>query len=470
MPDYNNTYLKEISGDIALTKKSFNDLQKEFRSLNSETDQLIKSISKIKLSSNAKVEDSSNKENEDKEAISNIENVEYINNKIKVLDEALLTDRLAIKDTLYKSITSSNDKISKSSNDSLGNLSSSLKLAETEINNLEVATDKSNTKINSMFNALEINASSLSKTFGSISNSVMSIVQDNWNANIKDLSEYDNAIEESKNKQIEALEALEEKYKESNEIEKELYIEKLNEEYERAIEANDMLSTNAIENRLKELTEGSEIDNKEAALKKKKEEEEKKVLAQTNYDISVAEYNKAKAEHDNEIALAEVKKNKAIADATLGLANATIQAAIMPLTAGASGGIIGFTAGAIMAGAALTAVASAVSGITNATQSLDAVKANPPTPPAPPQFAYGTGGYTLREGESAIVGEMGREIVRNKGGDLEVISTERTKEISNSNSININNFIVEVKEFINADQVIDILNELKSRNFKYALQ
>ncbi len=470
MSDYYNKHLKEISTDIALTKKSFNDIQKEFRSLNSETDKLIKSISNIKSASSSKVKDSNDSENEGIEEVSNTDNIEYINNEIKLLDETLLKDRLAMQDTLSKSITSSNDEISKSSNNSLGNLSSSLKLVETEITNLEVATDSSNTKINSMFDALDKNARNLSGAFGSISNSIMSIVKDNWSANITDLSEYDNAIEESKNKQIEALKELEEKYKENNDIEKELYIEKLNEEYERSIEANDMLSANAIENRLKELTEGTEIDNKETALKKKQEEEKKKILAQTNYDISVAEYNKAKAEHDNEIALAEVKKNKAIADATLGLANATIQAAVMPLTAGASGGIIGFTTGAIMAGTALTAVASAVSGISNATQNLDSIKANAPTPPASPKFAYGTSGYTLREGESAIVGEMGHEIVRNKGGDLEVISTERTKEISSPNGININNFIVEVKELVNADQVIDILNELKSRNFKYALQ
>lgn len=468
----NNTYSKEISNDITLIKNSFGSLQKESKNLSLEFQSIAKNISEVKPYLNAKVETNTQGIGEyesEYKGVSSSDSVANTNNQIKVLDEILLADRLNIQDTLYKSITSSNDEISKSSMNSLGNLTSSLSNVGAEISNLGVATSKSNTEINLMLNGLKENAKNLGASFGSISNSIMSIVQSNWSANIEDLSKYDEAIETSKNKQIEALEKLEEEHKEKNEIEKELYIEKLNEEYERSKEANDMLSANAIQRRIKDLKEETEVDKKEAELKKKQEKEKSRILAETNYNISIAEYNKAKAEYNNEVALAEVQKNKAIADATLGLANAAIQAAIMPLTSGATGGIIGFATGATMAGIALTAVASAVGGISSATQSFDAIKSNPPTPPTPPQFAYGTGGYSLREGESAIVGEVGREIVRNRGGDLEVISTERTKDMHNSGGISINNFIVEVKELVNTEQIIDILNELKGRNFKYAL-
>lgn len=311
---------------------------------------------------------------------------------------------------------------------------------------------------------------------------------------LEDLGKYDDAIEESYAAQEEALAAFEEERlaklaefdeasRMSEEVanavwneDKEMKLADMEEELQKSIESGDVLAQATLEKQIAEMTEErgnaaekDKIAEDRKALEKKLADEKAALEKKTNQDIAMAEYEKAAAEHRNQVATAEAEKNKAIADAGLAVAKAIVQGALGVAASFATGGPVGAGVGLAMVGGIIGAVAGGIGGIEGAAANLDAVKASAPSPPS---FAYGTGGYQLPEGGSAIVGERGPEVVSNRSGDLQVESTERTKnnDSGGGGSINIENIIIQVQELTSPEQVIDIMNNLKGRSMSYALQ
>lgn len=264
---------------------------------------------------------------------------------------------------------------------------------------------------------------------------------------LKDLSIYDKEIERLQKK----LDDFNKRKEEEDENSLENRLARLDEEIEYAKEIGDKMSEIALTNKKKELEK-----------EKKNADEEKNIQK----EIAMAEYNKQMAEYENNVKSAELEKNKAIADTGLQIAQSIANAAMMPLLPGwATLGPFGVAAAAISATANLTAAIGSISGIASAASNLDSIKSNPPTPPT---FAYGTSGYALQANEYAIVGEQGPEIVRQRaGGDLEVISTQRTKEHFNNNgagNMHINNVNIYVQTMPTRDEIYKAMNEYKQRN------
>ena len=177
----------------------------------------------------------------------------------------------------------------------------------------------------------------------------------------------------------------------------------------------------------------------------------------------MAEYNKAVASWQNEVKLAEQEKNKAIADGVISTAQGAVMGSLaFARSAVELGPIAGPIAGAALVAGILASVAGAVSSVQSASNALENVKASPPTPP---EFAYGTGGYALKNNQYAIVGEQGPEMVRQRaGGDLEVISTERTKSLGERAGMYIENVIFNVSQVLNENEIFEAMNNYKARN------
>ena len=137
---------------------------------------------------------------------------------------------------------------------------------------------------------------------------------------------------------------------------------------------------------------------------KKKLEEEKKAKEeekQLQYELAMAEYNKAVASWQNEVKLAGQEKNKAIADSVISTAQGAVMGSLaFARSAVELGPIAGPIAGAALVAGILASVAGAVSSVQSASNNLESVKASPPTPP---EFAYGTGGYALKNNQYAVV-------------------------------------------------------------------
>lgn len=91
---------------------------------------------------------------------------------------------------------------------------------------------------------------------------------------------------------------------------------------------------------------------------------------------------------------------------------------------------------------------------------MDAIKSNPPQAP---QFAFGTTGYTIPDGGSAIVGEMGAELVSNKSGRITVQSNAQLQE-QNFSKGDIWNVTINVEQALNPDEVYRLMNSYKARN------
>ncbi|PPS21703.1 hypothetical protein [Brachyspira murdochii] len=344
-----------------------------------------------------------------------------------------------------------------SSKDSFDEFSSSAAEAKTSIDNIE-------TSINSLDNSInKADIKSFSSEIKDSLSSISSIYKD-LSASFSDffhydLSSYDNAIEEAKNK----LQEFDDYQKELRENKKtqdaedyENYLSRLDEELELAIENKDAMSSEAIRIKQEELKKKQEKEKED--LQKEKEIEVQRELLEKQ--LAQAEYNKAYAEWDNEVKLAEMEKSKAIADAVLIPSLAIAQSALGVASSFAQGGPVGFAAGLVISATAISSAISAASGIVSSANALDSVKSNPPKAP---QFAFGTTGYIIPDGGSAIVGEMGAEIVTNKAGKIQVQSNAQLQERGFSKG-DIWNVTINVEQALNPDEVYKLMNSYKARN------
>lgn len=274
-----------------------------------------------------------------------------------------------------------------------------------------------------------------------------------------DLTPYDNAVEEAKNKLKEFDDyqrELKENKKSEDDEDYENYLSRLEEELELAIENKDAMSAEAIRIKQEELKKKQ--DKEKEDLQKEKDIQNQRALLEK--ELAQAEYNKAYAQWQNNVKLAEMEKSKAIADAVLIPSLAIAQSALGVAASFAQGGPVGFAAGLIISATAISSAISAASGIVSSANALDTVKSNPPQAP---QFAFGTTGYTIPDGGSAIVGEMGAEIVTNKSGKIAVQSNAQLKEGGFTKG-DIWNVTINVEQALNPDEVYKLMNSYKARN------
>ncbi|WP_300711506.1 hypothetical protein [uncultured Brachyspira sp.] len=274
-----------------------------------------------------------------------------------------------------------------------------------------------------------------------------------------DLTFYDKKIETAKNK-LKEFDDYKRELKENKKTEDDEYYEnylaRLDEELELAINNNDVMSEEAIRIKQEELKKKQDKE-KEDLQKEKDIQNQRKLLER---ELAQAEYDKAYAKWDNNVKLAEMEKSKAIADAFLIPSLTIAQSALGTATSFAQGGLAGFAAGLIISAAAVSSAISAASGVVSSAKALDNIKSNPPKAP---QFAFGSAGYIIPDGGSAIVGEMGAEIVTNKSGKISVQSNAQLQEQSFSKG-DIWNITINVEQALNPDEVYRLMNSYKARN------
>lgn len=273
-----------------------------------------------------------------------------------------------------------------------------------------------------------------------------------------DTSIYDKAISEVKAKITEFnrwKEAMEEEEGDKEDAEFEAYLERLNKEYEIAKEIGDKMTMLAIENKKKELDK-----QKEALEKEKQITVQEKALEK---ELAIAEYNKAYAEWQNECMIAEQTKQMNLAEAIIQPLQAAAYAALGIAQSFATGGPIGAAIAAASSIGIISAAVSTASAYKNSAQQLDSVKASPPEPPA---FRFGTQGYQLKEGEQAIVGEAGAEIIKNMAGKLVVESNAQAKATGKLNGVGmyVETVIFNVNSIVDKQTIFKAMNEYKERN------
>ena len=98
--------------------------------------------------------------------------------------------------------------------------------------------------------------------------------------------------------------------------------------------------------------------------------------------------------------------------------------------------------------------------IVSSANALDSVKSNPPQAP---KFGFGTAGYIIPDGDSAIVGEMGAELITNKSGKIQVQSNAQMQEQGFYKG-DIWNVTINVEQALNPDEVYRLMNSYKARN------
>ncbi|MEI0493893.1 hypothetical protein R4J09_00530 [Brachyspira intermedia] len=306
--------------------------------------------------------------------------------------------------------------------------------------------------------------SSIQSAYNSISSAVMSIKS----MDLIDTSKFDEQIEHIQNKLDEFDEAQRKKEEEKQELDDEAYqnyLARLDEEYQKAVEANDLMSQEAI--RIKK----EEVEKKREQEKKELEEEKKinKQREELEQQLAIAQYNKDYAEWQNQVKLAELQKNKALADAIVSTAQSIANAAMMPLQPGwASMGPFGIAAAAAAGASALGVALGGIAGVQSAASALDNVKGNPPEMP---QFEFGTTGYTLGYGETALVGERGAELVKNMGGILQVQSAAQTEAMGFRGGerigMYIENLVFNVAQRLTAEELYEVMTTFKARDIRF---
>lgn len=275
----------------------------------------------------------------------------------------------------------------------------------------------------------------------------------------KSLASYTKAINEAQAKLAEFQKfkkEQEEEDAESSDLEYEAYLEKLDKEYEIAKKVGDKMTMLAIENKKKELAKDKEKLEKEKELAKQEEELERQV--------AIAEYNKSYAEWQNEVASAKTAKAQAITDAIMMPVVAAGNAALgMSRSFVELGPIAGPIMGAMVAASVISAAVSGAANIKSASVAYDNVNASPPTPPA---FKFGTTGYKLESGQSAIVGETGAEVIRNMAGKLVVESNAQAKAMGRFNEAGmyIEQVIFNVSSIVDKKTIYKAMNEYKQRD------
>ena len=277
-----------------------------------------------------------------------------------------------------------------------------------------------------------------------------------------DTSIYDKAINEAQAK-ITAFNEWkaeqEEAEAERGDAKYEAYLERLDKEYEIAKKVGDKMTMLAIENKKKEL-----------AKEQEKLEKEKEITAQEKAlekELAIAEYNKSYAEWQNECAIAEQNKQMNLAQAFIQPLQAAANAALGIAQSFAQFGLPGVALGTAASIGVIASAVSSASAYKSSAQQLDSIKNSPPTPPA---FQFGTQGYQLEHGQSAIVGETGAEVIRNMAGKLVVESNAQAKAMGrfNDGSMHIQNVIFNVSSIVDKSTIYKAMNEYKERDsFRY---
>ena len=326
----------------------------------------------------------------------------------------------------------------------------SIESVETSINSLDNSIK--NIKIKDFSNDIKNSLSSISNIYRDLSSSFSNFFN-------YDLSSYDNLLEEAKNK-LQQFDDFQNKLRDdnnkANEEDYENYLNRLDEELELSIKNKDYISAHAISIKQKELKKKQEKENED--LQKENEIKTQRELLEK--ELAQAEYNRDYANWDNQVKLAEMEKSKALADAVLIPSLAIAQSALGVASSFAQGGPAGFAAGLIISASTISAAISAASAIVSSSNALDSLKSNPPKTP---QFAFGTTGYIIPDGGSAIVGEMGAELISNKSGKISVQSNAQLNEFG-YNRGDIWNITLNVKQALNADEIYKLMNNYKLRN------
>ena len=322
-------------------------------------------------------------------------------------------------------------------------------------------------ELNDPLDELKAAASQIMSSIQSAYNSIGSAVMNIKSLDLIDTSKFDEQIEHIQNKLDEFDEAQKDKEEEKQELDDEAYqnyLARLDEEYEKAVEANDLMSQEAI--RIKK----EEVEKKREQEKKELEEEKKinKQREELEQQLAIAQYNKDYAEWQNQVKLAELQKNKAIADAVVLPALATAQSALGLASSFAQGGPVGFAAGVALSATAIGTAVGAAAGVASAAAALDNVKSNPPEMP---KFEFGTTGYTLGYEETALVGERGPELVKNMGGILQVQSAAQTEAMGNRGGerigMYIENIVFNVAQRLTAEELYEVMTTFKARDLRF---
>lgn len=337
-----------------------------------------------------------------------------------------------------------------------------------KINELIAEQKKQYEELNKPLLDLKALASQIMSSIQSAYNSIGSAVMSIKSMDLIDTSKFDEQIEHIQNKLDEFDEAQKEKEEEKQELDDEAYqnyLARLDEEYQKAVEANDLMSQEAIRIKKEEVEKKREQEKKEL-------EEEKKINKQREdleKQLAEAQYNKDYAEWQNQVKLAELQKNKALADAFVSTAQSIANAAMMPLQPGwASMGPFGIVAAATAGASALGVALGGIAGVQSAASALDNVKGNPPEMP---KFEFGTTGYYLGYEETALVGERGPELVKNMGGILQVQSAAQTEAMGNRGGekigMYIENLVFNVAQRLTAEEIYEVMTTFKARNLRF---
>lgn len=336
-----------------------------------------------------------------------------------------------------------------------------------KINQLLAEQKKQYEELNKPLLDLKALASQIMSSIQSAYNSIGSAVMNIKSLDLIDTSKFDEQIEHIQNKLDEFDEAQRKKEEEKQELDDEAYqnyLARLDEEYQKAVEANDLMSQEAIRIKKEEVEKKREQEKKEL-------EEEKKINKQREdleKQLAEAQYNKDYAEWQNQVKLAELQKNKAIADAVVLPALATAQAALGLATSFAQGGPVGFAAGVALSATAIGSAIGAAAGVVSAAAALDSAKGNPPEMP---KFEFGTTGYYLGYEETALVGERGPELVKNMGGILQVQSAAQTEAMGNRGGekigMYIENLVFNVAQRLTAEEIYEVMTTFKARNLRF---
>lgn len=287
--------------------------------------------------------------------------------------------------------------------------------------------------------------SSITDSLFEMSNAFIGTSQENYDA-------YNQHIYNTQQELQDYLNSIREEDKEKSEEDYNKKMEDLDNELQKAIAAQDAMAANAIKDKMAELKAERDKQKEEEKIATEREETQKKL----EQNIANAEYQKELAIWQNEVKAAETQKNLAIAQSVAQSAFGIAMAAVGTATSFAQGGLVGAATGLALSATIISSIASATAGIKGAVDSYEQVKNSPPQPP---QFAIGTGGYSLGVGDSAIVGELGAETVRNLGNGRIAVDTaaQTSYNDNNSRSIRIENLNVYVSEMINKDDFINML-------------
>lgn len=454
--------------------KNSKDVKEILTKANIETEQSAREESGLTLQQQL---DNLNKwlEFEKSVVVATEQNAEERARKLKELDQGYYSAKLSLEKDAMKTILENNGKITDKSIKSQEDLKKQIEdttVALQGFNEEGVKIDETTEKVDNLHQHL----TSMTNSLSGLGSSVMGVWSNIVQSATVDLREYERAIEEAQAKYDAMMEeynakvaAIEEERKAKEEDERETKIANLEEEMQRSIEANDTMSAKAIKIKLDQLKKEKKADEEKAKVDEELANEKARIEAEGQYAIALATYNKDMASWDANVKKAEQQKNAAIADTALQTATAIANAAMMPLQPGwAAMGPIGIAAASIAAAASLGAALSSIGGIVSASNQLDSVKSEQPVAPTPPAFAYGTGGYKLGS-DYAVVGEMGPELVRNKGnGNLEVVSTEQTKSrgVGTGDTFNLS---INVNEMVTEEQVLGFVRNMKSRNLSFAV-